>query len=130
MDTIGHYFIQPLDWGKSFAFYTEVLGFRVKHQDGSASDASRLAILAHGETFELVLAEDHDPSAPSGKPPVFQARGRVALHFNTPDVDAAFARIRDGAHVKVRPENNHWGTRWFLVEDPDGHHYGWQGPRT
>lgn len=53
----------------------------------------------------------------------------MSLHFDTKDVDASFLKIKNGAHVVTPPEDTHWGTRWFVVEDPDGNQFGWQGPQ-
>lgn len=127
MAKFDHLFIQPLDWGKSFQFYTETLGWKVDHQFGEAADAGRFANLRYGE-FAMILAEDHDMTAPSQKPTVYKTKGRISLHFHTDDVDATFGTIKDGSHVLTRPENTHWGTRWFVVEDPDGNQFAWQGP--
>jgi len=127
MTKFDHLFIQPRDYTRSFQFFTEALGWKVKFSDGEASDAGRLSNLVYGE-FSMILAEDHDTSDPAKKPPVYTTKGRISLHFHTDDVDATFKTIKDGAHVKIHPENTHWGTRWFVVEDPDGNQFGWQGP--
>jgi predicted enzyme related to lactoylglutathione lyase len=128
MEKFGHLFIQPRDYTQSFEFYTKVLGWKVTKSFGAASDASRLSYLTYGEDFTMVLAEDHDTSAPAKKPNVYTTKGRISLHFNSDDVDKTFAKIESGKHVLVNPENTHWGTRWFVVEDPDGNQFAWQGP--
>lgn len=128
MIQFDHLFIQPRDYSKSLHFYTELLGWKVKYSHGSAEDAGRLSYLVYNDMFTLVLAEDHDTSDPAKKPEIYRTKGKVSLHFKTDDVDAAFKTIRDGAHVITHPENTHWNTRWFVVEDPDGNQFGWQGP--
>lgn len=127
MEKFHHLFIQPRDWGKSFHFFTETLGWKVKNRFGDAADAGRFAELAY-QDFALILAEDHDLTDAAKKPATYLTKGKISLHFETADVDATFAKIQDGAHVVTRPENTHWGTRWFVVEDPDGNQFGWQGP--
>lgn len=77
----------------------------------------------------MVLAEDHDKTDPAKKPEIYNEKGRIVLHFDVNDVDASFVKIKAGPHVVLRPENNHWGSRWFLVEDPDGNQFAWQGPK-
>jgi uncharacterized glyoxalase superfamily protein PhnB len=129
MQNFGHLFIQPRDFTKSFSFFTETLGWKVTQSFGDGKDASRLAFLTATDGLNIVLAEDHDTTDASKKPELYKEKGRMVLHFDVKDVDASFSKIKDGAHVKVRPENNHWGTRWFLVEDPDGHQFAWQGPK-
>lgn len=128
MEKFDHLFIQPRNYTKSLAFFTQILGWKVKYSHGEAADAGRLSYISSGSDFTLVLAEDHDITDPSKKPEVYKTKGKISLHFKTEDVDASFAKIKDGAHVIVRPENNHWGSRWFMVEDPDGNQFGWQGP--
>jgi uncharacterized glyoxalase superfamily protein PhnB len=41
------------------------------------------------------------------------------LHLRVADLDQRFAQIPDGTDIVVRPEETHWGTRWFVVKDPD-----------
>jgi catechol 2,3-dioxygenase-like lactoylglutathione lyase family enzyme len=127
MEKFDHLFIQPRDYTKSFRFYTEVLGWKTSYSHGEESDAGRLSYLHFGE-FKLVLAEDHDLTHPDSKPESYKTKGRISIHFDTKDVDLSFSKIKEGPHVVVRPENTHWGTRWFVVEDPDGNQFGWQGP--
>ncbi len=129
LSEFGHLFIQPTDYSKSFQFFTDVLGWEVEKSIGQMSEASRLSYLKSKDGFSLVLAEDHDPIDLSKKPKVYNERGRLVIYFETPDVDRSFLQIKDGAHVVLRPEDNHWGTRWFLVEDPHGHQFAWQGPK-
>ena len=127
MEKFDHLFIQPRDYSKSYHFFSEILGWKVTYQHGDAADAGRLCYLYNGE-FQLVLAEDHDMTPPEKKPTTYNTKGRISIHFSTEDVDAAFSRIRHGTHVLTPPENTHWDTRWFVVEDPDGNQFGWQGP--
>lgn len=127
MEKFNYLFIQPRDWGKSFQFFTETLGWKVENKFGEAADAGRFANIAYGD-FKMILAEDHDITDPSKKPATYLTKGKVSLHFQSDDVDATFAKFKDGLHVVTRPENNHWGTRWFVVEDPDGNQFAWQGP--
>ncbi|HEY8271518.1 MAG TPA: VOC family protein, partial [Pseudobdellovibrionaceae bacterium] len=87
----------------------------------------RLAYLNYGD-FKLVLAEDHDLTAPNQKPEIYKTKGRISIHFDTKNVDETFSKIKDGPYVITHPENTPWGTRWFVVEDPDGNQFGWQGP--
>lgn len=127
MEKFDHLFIQPHDYTKSFQFFTEVLGWKVTQSHGDAKDAGRLAYLQYND-FTLVLAEDHDTEGAAKQNPIYNLKGRISLHFKTESVDASFEKIKKGAHVVRPPENTHWGTRWFMVEDPDGNQFGWQGP--
>ncbi len=127
MEKFDYLFIQPCDWGKSLSFFTETLEWSATNRFGEASDASRFANISYGE-FKMVLAEDHDATDPAKKPAIYLTKGKVSIHFRSDDVDATFAKIKDISHIVVHPENTHWGTRWFVVEDPDGNQFAWQGP--
>ncbi len=127
MEKFDYLFVQPRDWGKSFQFFTETLGWNVERRFGDATDASRFANLAYG-SFKMVLAEDHDLTDPARKAATYLTKGKLSIHFRTGDVDATFAKLKDRSSVIVQPENTHWGTRWFVMEDPDGNQFAWQGP--
>jgi uncharacterized glyoxalase superfamily protein PhnB len=73
----------------------------------------------------MVLAEDHDLTDPVKKSEIYKTKGRISIHFETKDVDESFLKIKEGTHVVTPPENTQWGTRWFMVEDPDGNQFGW-----
>jgi uncharacterized glyoxalase superfamily protein PhnB len=45
---------------------------------------------------------------------------RPNVHLDIHDVDKRFKRMAKGGHVVREPEDTHWGTRWFVVRDPDG----------
>ena len=45
---------------------------------------------------------------------------RPNVHLDIHDIDARFKMLPKGEHVVVKPEATHWGTRWFVVRDPDG----------
>jgi uncharacterized glyoxalase superfamily protein PhnB len=42
------------------------------------------------------------------------------MHLDIHDIDARFRALPKGAHVVSEPAQTHWGTRWFVVRDPDG----------
>jgi uncharacterized glyoxalase superfamily protein PhnB len=68
----------------------------------------RGAVLSGGGV-EVVIASE--PDFPKGRP---------VLHLDIHDIDARFKALPSGTHVVRKPEATHWGTRWFVVRDPDG----------
>ena len=107
IDRFHHLFITPADFEASLAFYRDVLGWQVT-RDWGGNGSDRGAMLSGGG-INLVLAE--------------KTRGkgvRPNVHLDIHDVDARFRSLPKGAHVVVEPEPTHWGTRWFVVRDPDG----------
>jgi uncharacterized glyoxalase superfamily protein PhnB len=45
---------------------------------------------------------------------------RPTIHLTVEDLDKRYRELSLRAEVVVRPEQTHWGTRWFVVKDPDG----------
>jgi catechol 2,3-dioxygenase-like lactoylglutathione lyase family enzyme len=116
-DRFDHVFIAPKDFDASLRFYRDVLRLEVKHSWGGDGQP-RGAVLARDD-ISVVLAEPHsadeDHAWQEGR------RGSApTLHLTTDQLDARFSEIGAGGHIRIAPENTHWGSRWFVVEDPDG----------
>ena len=110
IDRFHHLFIAPADFAASLAFYRDVLGWVVTETwGGNGSD--RGAVLSGGG-IKVVLAEKTSKQGGDG--------ARPNVHLDIHDVDARFRELPKGTHVVVTPEQTHWGTRWFVVRDPDG----------
>ena len=115
IDRFHHLFIKPADYDASLAFYRDVLGWVVT-EDWGGNGSERGAILSGGG-IQIVLAE----RAAEGRRPGGGAdEGRPKVHLDIHDIDARFRALPKGGHVVVQPEDTHWGTRWFVVRDPDG----------
>lgn len=114
IDRFHHLFIQPADFDASLAFYRDVLGWVVTG-DWGGSGAQRGAMLSGGG-IELVLAERETPAGSKDG----RDCTRPQVHLDIHDIDARFRALPKGAHVVVEPGSTHWGTRWFVVRDPDG----------
>ena len=116
-DRFDHIFIAPKNFSASLAFYRDVLGMVVTASWGGAGEP-RGAMLAR-DGLQLVLAEPHDECCDHA-----WREGRhghaPTLHLSTDDLSGRFAAMPTGDHVRIAPEETHWGARWFVVEDPDG----------
>jgi uncharacterized glyoxalase superfamily protein PhnB len=42
------------------------------------------------------------------------------MHLDIHDIDARFSKLPPGTEVVSPPGPTPWGTRWFVVKDPDG----------
>ena len=104
-DRFHHIFIKPGDFEKSVAFYRDVLGWDVTDSWGGDGE-DRGAILSGGG-MKVVISEGAHGDAPH-------------IHLDIHDVDARFRKLPQGSHVVRPPEETRWGTRWFVVRDPDG----------
>lgn len=110
-DRFHHLYIDSADFDASLAFYRDVLGWSVTESWGGQG-APRGAALSGGGT-KLVIGER---AAQGGA-----GLGAVPrVHLDIHDLEARFARLPKGTHVVRPPEDTAWGTRWFVVRDPDG----------
>ena len=109
IDRFHHLRIAPADFEASLAFYRDVLGWNVT-REWRGNGPGRGVILSGGG-MKVILTEDATAGAEVGVP---------YLHLDIHDVDARFAKLPPGAHVVTPPGPTPWGTRWFVVRDPDG----------
>lgn len=114
IDRFHHLFITPSDFEASLAFYRDTLGWTVTDTWGGGGKARGVALSGGG--MKVVLAEQvrgsHAPKDAAG--------GRPSVHLDIHSIDARFRSMPKGDHVVTPPEETHWGTRWFVVRDPDG----------
>ena len=106
IDRFHHLFFKPGDYEASVGFYRDVLGWSVT-RDWGGNGALRGAVLSGGGV-KVVIAERHDGDI------------EPAVHLDIHDIDARFKKLPKGTHVVREPEATPWGTRWFVVRDPDG----------
>jgi catechol 2,3-dioxygenase-like lactoylglutathione lyase family enzyme len=122
-DRFDHLFIAPGQFDASLAFYRETLGWQAVQQWGGQGQPR--GCLLDGGGVQLVIAEPHDTVDHAW---THGANGhRPTLHLRVDDLDARFAQI-DPATVVLPPEATHWGTRWFIVRDPDANLIAFEAP--
>ncbi|HEX4780483.1 MAG TPA: VOC family protein [Usitatibacter sp.] len=109
IDRFHHIFIRPVDYERSLAFYRDTLGWSVTQTWGDEK-GGRGAILSGGG-MKVVIAERREG---------MEGEARPDVHLDIHDIDARFKAMPKGDHVVREPEDTHWGTRWFVVRDPDG----------
>ena len=107
IDRFHHLFINPENFDESVAFYRDVLGWSVTQEWGGNGE-DRGAILSGGAVKVVIAQRGPDKDALPN------------VHLDIHDVDARFRKMPPGAHVVKAPEDTEWGTRWFVVKDPDG----------
>ena len=114
IDRFHHLFITPEDFEASLAFYRDVLGWSVTTTWGGEGKGRGVALSSGG--VKVVIAERAaESTAEEGL-----GSARPNVHLDIHDVDKRFGNLPKGAHVVRPPEDTHWGTRWFVVKDPDG----------
>jgi len=111
IDRFNHLFITPSDFEASLAFYRDVLGWTVTEEWGGT--VSGRGVTLSGGGIRVVLAERNEGDVPVDGP-------RPNVHLDIHDIDARYQALPKGDHVVVPPQGTQWGTRWFVVRDPDG----------
>ncbi len=116
-DRFDHLFFCPRDFDASRKFYVELLGWQVMNE--WTDNHGKKGVLLSGGGVKVVLAQSH---AEDDRDEVHnrEAPHSATLHLDIHDADKRFAQIPGGDHIVQPPQNNHWGTRWFVVRDPDG----------
>ncbi|MEO7744348.1 MAG: VOC family protein [Usitatibacter sp.] len=114
IDRFHHLFITPEDFDASLAFYRDVLGWSVTDTWGGNGKARGLSLSGGG--VKVVIVERASESSAAKGP----GSARPNVHLDIHDIDKRFAKVPKGAHIVREPEETHWGTRWFVVRDPDG----------
>jgi catechol 2,3-dioxygenase-like lactoylglutathione lyase family enzyme len=109
IDRFHHFFIRPADYDRSLGFYRDALGWSVTRSWGGEDGKARGAILSGGGV-KIVISEA-DVAGGGARPDVF-----LDIH----DIDARFRSLPSDADVVIPPQATPWGTRWFVVRDPDG----------
>jgi catechol 2,3-dioxygenase-like lactoylglutathione lyase family enzyme len=110
IDRFHHLFIRAADFDKSLAFYRDTLGWSVSETWGGEGEA-RGAILSGGGIKVVIVEHRKDAK---DEPPA------PGVHLDIHDIDKRFKVMPKGDHVVTPPSSTQWGTRWFVVRDPDG----------
>ena len=111
IDRFHHIYVQASDFERSLAFYRDTLGWSVTRTWGEKKGEARGAILSGGG-IKVVVAE--------GGKRAKRADDGPGVFLDIHDIDARFKAIPKGEHVVIPPGPTKWGTRWFVVKDPDG----------
>ena len=100
--------LQPLNFERSFRFYTESLGLHIFREWGSGSSRGAVFFLGGG-FLEL-----------SGSSPT-EASESVSLWLQVRDVNAVWHELQE-ARVDIieLPTDKPWGLREMQIRDPDG----------
>lgn len=115
-DRFDHLFVQPGAFDASLAFYRDVLGWPLQFTWGGEGEPRGASLGSGG--VRIVIAEAHSATDHSKSHGISGARPTV--HLAVDDLDVRYAQIAPSGTALFAPEATHWGTRWFVVRDPDG----------
>ncbi|MFD6356525.1 SMU1112c/YaeR family gloxylase I-like metalloprotein [Nocardia tengchongensis] len=115
---IHHAAIIAADYGKSKAFYTEILGLRILAENYRAERQSYKLDLALPDGSQIELFSFPEPPPRPSRP---EAAGLRHLAFAVPDVEQALAELRGrGVAVEEVRVDEYTGKRFAFFFDPDG----------
>jgi len=115
-DRFDHFFIAPSDFDRAVAFYRDALGWSSVAAWGE--EGKPRGVVLNGGAVEIVLAERHDTDDHSWSHGTHGHRPTV--HLTVENLDERVRELSSVVEVVVDLEATHWGTRWFVVKDPDG----------
>ncbi|MFN7144186.1 MAG: VOC family protein [Myxococcota bacterium] len=108
------------DQSRALAFYTEVLGFRQKHDIPVGGDFRWITVVSpERDDVELSLEPNVNPAAKAYQSAMF-AQGIPLAAFEVDDVDAEYARLVERGVVFSRPPRDAGPVRLALFSDTVG----------
>ena len=118
----------------SVAFYRDVLGFEIintsKPFTTGKGDFGWALMRLNGVELMLNNAYENNIRPPAPDPSRIAAHADTFLYFVCPDVDAAYAWLREKGVAAKEPHIAYYGMKQLYVTDPDGYTLCFQWPVT
>lgn len=116
-------FIQVHDPDLALTFYRDALGLELRN-DVSRGSFRWITLGAPSQPGVSIVITNYLNGSPDDNDTIAALIAKGALngvHFQTDDLDAIFAKVRDaGAEIVQEPDDRPWGVRDFAVRDPSG----------
>jgi uncharacterized glyoxalase superfamily protein PhnB len=116
-------FLQVNDPDLALAFYRDVLGLEVRN-DVARDDLRWITVGSPAQPGVSIVITNYLSGSPEDADAIAAliAKGALnGLHFQTPDLDATFEKVRaSGAEIVQEPTEQFWGAKDFAVRDPSG----------
>lgn len=125
-DCFDHVFVEPASFDAAVAFYRDALGWTEVFSWGAAGEPRGIGLSGGG--VSIVLAERHPAEDHSKSHGIHGTR--PTLHLRVDDLEARHRELAAQGVVLFPPETTHWGTRWFVVRDPDGNLIAYEQARA
>src|SRR5271170_4658440 len=113
--------LQVFDMPTSIAFYCEGLGFEIvaTSRPGPVFGWALLRLDGVDLMLNTAYEDDSRPAAPD--PARIAAHSDTGIYFGCPDVDGAYAHLRERKVEAKPPRVAPYGMRQLYVTDPDGY---------
>lgn len=115
-ERFDHLFVEPSSFEAAVSFYRDQLGWQEVFSWGKHGEPRGVGLSGGG--VSIVIAERHDATDHSKSHGINGHRPTV--HLKVADLDAKYQQLQAFGLPLFPPEPTHWGTRWFVVRDPDG----------
>jgi catechol 2,3-dioxygenase-like lactoylglutathione lyase family enzyme len=121
--TFSQCFVLVNDPEQALTFYRDALGLEVR-SDVAREDLRWTVVGSPAQPGVGICLTNYLGGSPAdidALSAVIAKGGLGGVHFQTDDLDATFAKVRDaGADIVQEPTDQPWGTRDFAVRDPSG----------
>ena len=109
--------IKAADYRRSFAFYHDILGLKLK-SSWQRTDSWGALFFCGEILLEIIWFPEGEENADCNYIP---ERSKTELFLAVSNVDSLYNRLRNVANLKLtEPAEKPWGYRIFDVYDPDG----------
>ena len=114
--------LQVFDMPTSIKFYCDGLGFEIAGTAEIPAPNSGWALLRlNGAELMLNTAYDVGERPPVPDPARIAAHQDTAIYFGCPDVDGAYAYLREKGIQAEEPRTAPYGMKQMYLNDPDGY---------
>jgi uncharacterized glyoxalase superfamily protein PhnB len=121
--TLSTCFVLVHDPDQALSFYRDTLGLELRG-DVAREKFRWLTVGAPSQPNVNICVTNYLNGSPADVDALsaLVAKGALnSVHFQTDDLDATFAKLRDsGAEIVQEPTEQPWGTRDLAVRDPSG----------
>ena len=121
--TLSQCFVLVHDPDLALVFYRDTLGLELRN-DVAKGDFRWTTVGAASQPGVAIVLTNYlngSPADPDTLAALIAKGALPGVHFQTGDLDAAFAKVRDaGAEIVQEPTEQFWGTKDFAVRDPSG----------
>jgi len=121
--------LQVFDMPAAIHFYRDLIGFEVVSRSAPGDDCDWVLLRLDGSELMLNTAYERDARPAGPDPARVAAHADTSVYFGCPDVEAAYAHLRDRGVDVQAPTLTSYGFTALSLTDPDGYSicFHWPG---